>query len=489
MTREYFLGIDIGTQGVRAVLADIDGFVAATAAHSFASINSAAEPGFREQRPEDWWSAAKAAIADVVGEAAAKGFASSSIAAVSVDGTSGTVVPLGRDDRPLADGVMYNDARGQPFLAEIRDAAKGFEKKYGLGFNASFALPSIVWFMRERPELYEKTRTFAHQVDYIVGKLGGNFRVSDASNALKTGYDPLAKQWAGFMSADLGVDTAKLPDIVPPGTKIAAVSKAAAAETGLAENTPIIAGATDGYASMLASGSARPGDWTTVIGTTLVVKGVTADLRVDPEGRIYSHYHPENWWLPGGASNCGGLFLNAAFAPDRFDGLNAKAAGLAPTGILIYPLPVKGERFPFVDPEAESFTVGDIADPARHFLGIMESVGYAERLSFELLQSLGCEIGDSIYSAGGACRSDLWLKTRASILDRVIKIPATVDAAMGAAMLAASGHAGIPLSRAVAGMTVIDKVVEPDAEKTRIYGDFYHAFKKECARRFAFTPA
>ncbi len=281
--------------------------------------------------------------------------------------------------------------------------------------------------------------------------------------------------------------TDKLPHIVLPGQPLARVSAAAAAETGLKAGTCIVAGATDGYTSMLASGSARPGDWTSIIGTTLVLKGVTEKLPVDPLGRVYSHIHPQGWWLPGGAGNCGGLALNAAFPPERFEEMNAKAAGIGPTGALIYPLAMKGERFPFIDPEAEMFVVGDVADPLRHFFAIMEGVGYAERLSFDLMTSLGCEIGDAVFSAGGACRSDPWLQARASILGKRISVPVSIDAAMGSTMLAAAGAANRLLAEVVAEMTVIGKVVDPDPAAALVYDELYGRFREECARRFAMS--
>jgi xylulokinase len=312
--------------------------------------------------------------------------------------------------------------------------------------------------------------------------LCGEYGITDYSNALKTGYDLIRDTWPDKL-AELGLDKSKLPSVAAPGAPITKILAETAKEFGLSENTMIMGGSTDGYASALAAGAVKTGDWASAIGTTMVLKGVTENLVIDPSGSSYSHKLPSGAWMPGGASNVGGRCLNRYFDKSEFESMDAAAEKMTPTGVLCYPLTGTGERFPFVDPEAREFIVGDVSDRRVLFAALMEGVGYAERLAFAHMASLGCEAGDVIYTAGGALRSDIWLKIRASILNRQLKVPAAVDAAMGSAILAASQNFG-SLEKAASSMIRFSKTVDPDKEKADIYNDLYGKFYGECAKRF-----
>jgi xylulokinase len=114
---------------------------------------------------------------------------------------------------------------------------------------------------------------------------------------------------------------------------------------------------------------------------------------------------------------------------------------------------------------------------------LLEGVGFAERLAFERMMKLGCPVGDTIFATGGACRSDVWLKIRASILNRRLAVPRVVDAAMGSALLAASGHFG-SLKAAAAAMISFDKEVEPEPAWVAPYEEAYRAFEADCAKLY-----
>ena len=468
-----YMGIDVGTQGVRCVVSDERGNIAAARSVPFKRINVAQTAGWQEQSPDDWWAAADFAISDCMVQLRLAGHRADDVAAISIDGTSGTVVPLGEDMKPLMNGIMYNDPRARAEAVQVRSVLSAQEKRLGYAFGASFSLPRILWVKQNRPDIYEKTRLFAHQADYIAGGLCGEYAASDYSNALKTGYDLMGRRWPDELTT-LSLDRSKLPRIVAPGAPIAPLTAEAADRLGLSPRTMVVGGSTDGYAAALATGAVTPGSWASIIGTTFVLKGVTRELVLDPSGASYSHLLPDGTWLLGGAGNIGGRTLNAVANGRPFDALNAEAESLIPTGVRCYPLPGKGERFPFVLPDCEPFYVGDITG-GRLYPAVMEGVGFAERLTFDRMEKLGCEVGDTIFAAGGACRSDLWLRIRASILDRQLRVPAVVDAAMGSALLAASGDLG-GLDRAAAQMVRFDKTVDPDPALVGAYRDIYGRF-------------
>ena len=471
-----FMGIDIGTQGARCVVADEMGRIHAAHSVAFETLNIAAHAGWYEQSPAHWLAAAKAAIracTDALPNPQA-------IMAVSIDGTSGTIVPLDEDMRPLTNGIMYNDPRARAQAARIHEGMSHIEAKMGYRFGASFSLPRILWVHDELPEVYAKTRVFAHQADYVAGMLCGEYAVSDYSNALKTGYDLIDNRWPAEYETELGIARAKLPRIVAPGTAIAHITPEACAELGLPETAIVTGGSTDGYASALAAGAVGDGRWASIIGTTFVLKGATCKLVIDPSGACYSHKLPSGEWLLGGAANLGGRVLNGARGDKSFDEMNALSEALIPTGVRCYPLTGRGERFPFTLPDCEAFYMGDVTG-GRLYPAIMEGVGFAERMALERMEKLGCRVGESICATGGACRSDLWLKIRASILRREMRVPEAVDAAMGSALLAASNYFG-GLERTAARMIRCAKAVEPDMALADRYDEIYARFLGDIRR-------
>jgi xylulokinase len=135
-----------------------------------------------------------------------------------------------------------------------------------------------------------------------------------------------------------------------------------------------------------------------------------------------------------------------------------------------------------VDPNFEPFYIGNILED-RLYPALMEGVGYAERYAFEHMQRMGAAVGDEICTTGGACRSDIWLRIRASILNRCLKVPKVVDAAMGSALVAASHDLG-SLANAAESMIRYEKIVEPDAQLAARYEEIYRLFTEDLKRNY-----
>lgn len=478
-----FMGIDVGTQGARGIICDERGAVAAAYGENFSSLNVSTYPGGYEQEPSVWWEAVKNVMKACQGQLKAAGLDPGQVGAVSVDGTSGTILPVGEDGEALRSALMYNDMRAKAEAKRVHEAGRALEEKMGYRFNASYALPKILWMKEHLPDIHGQARRYIHQTDYIVGKLSGAFDVTDYSNALKTGYDLLDNRWPDFLE-ELGLDPAMLPRVEAPGERIGTLDGELARELGFSPDMVVAAGATDGYASALAAGAAKVGDWVSVIGTTMVLKGVTKNLLADPTGSSYSHKLPSGAWMLGGAANLGGRCLNDAFSREQFEEMNRHVEQVIPTGVLSFPLHGKGERFPFVNPEAQAFVVGDISDPRIHYASLMEGVAYGERFALEHMQEIGAEVGPVLYTAGGACKSPQWMKIRASVLNRELWVPTAVGADMGSAVLAASAVRFSSLEEASRKMITFQTVVKPDAKLQVVYEALYQRAKAEYVRRF-----
>ena len=477
-----FLGIDVGTQAAKAIISTESGEVVAEGRWPIETPAAKMPAGWAIQEPKAWWQAAKEATRRSVGCLGKAGGASREIEAVSIDSTSGTFVPLDRSARPLVPALMYNDVRAGEEAERINSVAEDFRASHGYSFSASFALPKILWMKENLPAVFDNTWKFAHAADYLVGKLTGEFGVSDTSNALKTGYDLLNLRWPDFIEG-LGIPLAKMPRVVSPGEFVGAVSKEAARETGLFLGTKVVAGCSDGTAALIASGAAETGTANSNLGTTLVVRAVTDRIIHDPKGRIYCHLHPDGYWLPGGASNTGCEGLDRRFPLSRRRRLEESLTQVAPTSLVVYPLARKGERLPFNNPQARGFIVGEPSSEEELYAAHLEGVAFLEKWTYELLQELGCGRPQAIYVTGGGAESIPWLGVRATVLGQPLLKPEVSESAFGSAILAASKSAYSSLTEACRAMVSIEREVQPDAVNTRRYADRYAAFREECGKR------
>ncbi|HUT33610.1 MAG TPA: FGGY-family carbohydrate kinase [Planctomycetota bacterium] len=482
MSGELYVGLDVGTQGARVVACDAAGRVVAEASFPFAHTPREPKPGWHEQQPEDWWHAAVKCLQAVATQAEAAGHPREALARIAVTSTSGTVLLVASDGRPLMPAVMYSDSRASAEAERVNAAAGVFIEKTGSRFSASFALPKLLWLAAHRPKRFEAAARICHAADFLVGRLTGHYDVSDTSNVLKTGYDIGEGRWPAFFR-DFDLPLAKLPRVVRPGEPVGRVSPEAAERTGLSRLAIVVAGATDGTAGFLASGACQVGQWCSTLGTTLVLRGVSRTRLRDPLGRVYCHAHPDGHWLPGAASNVGGECLEVRFKGRDLAALDAKVADHVPNDLILYPLVRRGERFPFVDPEAEGFVRGKASSRGELYAACLEAVAFVERWGFDILAGLGAPIAEPLFASGGAVGSAVWLQLRANVLGRPIRVAADAHSAKGAAILAAASAVG-SLAEAVRRMVRFDRTVEPHFRQRAYCDDKYARFRNACAERY-----
>jgi sugar (pentulose or hexulose) kinase len=450
---EVWLGLDLGTQSARALAVTASGEVVGAGTRPLTSHRSGPR---HEQDPEGWWQAIAAASSEALQTVPAE-----AVRGVAVDATSGTILLVDRHGSPLTPGLMYDDTRAAGYVDRINAAGERVWAELGYGrMQASWALPKLLWLLDNSPQLPRGAR-LAHQSDFIGRRLIGREVPADLSNALKSGAHLIEERWPGDVMDALGVPPDLLPELVLSGSGIGEVSRAAASETGIPAGTPLIAGMTDGCAAQLGAGVLSPGRWNSVLGTTLVVKGVTHELIHDPLGVVYSHRAPNGDWLPGGASSTGAGAISRDFAGRNLDELNDAASAHEPAEALSYPLASTGERFPFVAPEAQGFTLGGDGSEADRFAALLQGVGYVERLCYDYLDLLGAPIDGDLVLTGGAAKSDYWCQLRADILDRPVTLVDNSEPALGMAVLAAS--AGRDPADVAAEMVRVRVTLEPRA--------------------------
>jgi sugar (pentulose or hexulose) kinase len=469
MAAPYFIGIDVGTQGARVVLMDSLGNIVGTQEEVFPLDDQSRE----EQSPALWWEVCLRLLKSLVRESAS-GISLAELKAISVTSTSGTVIPLDEKMQPLHNAIMYSDKRSAAEGRICSALASQFHSEGYTGFNSSSGLSKMLWFVRQFPEMTPRIAKWIHACDYIIGKLTNRWAVTDYTNALKSGYDVRNRYWPAYLYEKLPLKKEWFPEVLASGTPITTIFSEVAIATGLPPNVLVVAGMTDGCASQIASGAVKLGDWNTTIGTTLVVKGVTENEISDPEERLYSHRHPEGYWMPGGASNTGADWVTREFGED-LAALNGQAVHLIPTGHLAYPLRQEGERFPFIAPQARGFQPEGLSK-ADIFTANMEGVAYIERYAYEMIENLSGEKVKAVYTAGGGSKSDAWLSIRSNVLNLPIYKMKHVSGAVGAAILAASKTHFASVSEAVASMTRMEKQVYPEKELSEEYDKHYRRF-------------
>ncbi|MGI8910072.1 MAG: FGGY-family carbohydrate kinase [Rubrobacteraceae bacterium] len=455
------IGVDLGTQSVRVVLLEEDGTEAGSGSAPLSSVRS--DDVRHEQDPESWWEAVGRAAREAMGEVGNR-----EVSGLAICSTSGTILLADDEGRPLTTAIMYNDGRAPEEAKRAQEAGAEVWDALGYRISGSYALPRLMWFLENG---YAKNASrMMHQADFVASRLAGEPVATDWSHALKTGYDLVNDRWPEQVMERLEVPVSLLPPAVRPGTRIGEVGESAAEYTGILAGTPIHAGMTDSCAAQISAGALTEGQWNSVLGTTLVLKGVTRELLKDPSGAVYCHRHPDGGWLPGGASSTGAGIISDMFPGADLDALNEKAERRGPSSVVVYPLASKGERFPFAEPDAEGFRVGEPEDDVDLFRAVLEGVAFVERLCFAHLEGLGASVSGPVSATGGGAKSRLWSQIRADVLGVPVTVPVSTEGSVGMAILARAGEGSV--AEAAARMSRTKWEFEPNESNGKLAENF-----------------
>lgn len=429
------IGLDFGTSGCRATVLDAELRVCGEARVGLAPPR---RHGPRVEQSADLWWGGLCALMQALGAQ----IPLARVAAVAVDGTSGTLLLSDGDGNPLTPALMYNDTRSSAEAARLSALAPADSAAHGAGSS----LAKLLHLYRGAPE----ARHALHQADWISARLCGRCGVSDENNALKLGYDPRQRVWPDWLGR-LDFPRELLPSVVPPGTAIGRICDDAARQCGLSGHCRVVAGTTDSTAAAIASGISAPGDALTSLGSTLVLKVLSPAPVVAPRYGVYSH-RLGDLWLAGGASNSGGAVLRRYFDDRTLDRLSAELDPERPSGLDYYPLPAPGERFPVSDPALVPRLSPRPRSDALFLQGLLESMAAIEARGYALLAELGAPYPSRVYSGGGGAHNPAWARIRARLLARPVLPAARVQASYGAAVLALRAM-GVAVTNIVPGGT------------------------------------
>jgi xylulokinase len=441
----YWLGIDIGTGGTRALLVDEQGSLkaACTAAHEEIKMD---RPLWAEQRPENWWDAAQEAIRGVLKQASAKG---ADVKAIGLSGQMHGLVLLDADNKVVRPALIWCDQRSQPQVDAINQA---IGKANVVAYTANpmltgFTLPKLMWVRDNEPQNFERVKKFLLPKDYIRFMLTGE-HVTEVSDASGTGLlDVVTRRWSREMTDRLKLDVGLLPGLKESVEVTGAVTAAAAKATGLKEGTPVVGGAGDQAASGIGNGIVGPGAVSCTLGTSGVVFAYLDRPQYDPQGRVHTFCHAvRGKWHVMGVTQGAGLSLQwfrNQFAPGaEYDALTAEAATAPPLSHGLFWLPyLMGERTPHLDSIARGAWVGLTAKHNRADMirAILEGVSYSMRDCLQILEQMNVE-ASSVRASGGGARSAFWRQMLADILGvSLATLENKEGSAYGAALLAMAG--------------------------------------------------
>jgi len=458
----YWLGIDVGTGGTRALLLDEKGGIRAGYTEAHAEMNMA-KPLWAEQDPDDWWRAAQAAIRGVLREAGTDGAA---IKGIGFSGQMHGLVMLDAAGEVIRPSLIWCDQRSQAQVDAIHSKL-GRENLVQWTANPAitgFTLPKLLWVRDHEPASFERLRTVLLPKDYVRYKLSGDL-AQDVSDASGTGvFDVRHRQWSKPVLSGLELEASWFPPVYESAAVCGRVSTAAAEATGLRPGTPMVAGAGDQAASAVGNGIVTAGVASCTLGTSGVVFAHMDQPAYDPQGRVHTFCHavPGQWHVMGVTQGAGlslQWFRNTLASGMSYDDLMAEAAGAEAGSDGLYWLPyLMGERTPHLDSLARGGWIGLTARHQRKHLvrSIVEGVSYSQKDCLDVILDLGVEL-NSVRASGGGARSPFWRQILADVFARRVTTLASQEgSAYGAGLLAMTGTGGFASVPAACAATVVE---------------------------------
>jgi len=411
----FYLGIDFGTSGARAVVIDEQKTIQGQQDCSFVA-------------GDDWvkqWREALFFLFEQLPVALRE-----AMSRISVNGTSGTVLLCDRAGIPLTSPLLYNDRVPDSILPKLHQLAPADHVVQ----SSSSSLAKFLYWQEQRQ--MTPGQFFLHQADWLGFLLHGKLGISDYHNALKLGYDVeniCYPQWLTHLP-----NFESLPQVLAPGTPVATVTAAIAQKFGFPADCQVCTGTTDSIAAFIASGARTPGEAVTSLGSTLVLKLLSETPVQAAEYGVYSHRFGD-LWLTGGASNTGGAVLQQFFSDQQLKQLSDQIDPTQPTYLDYYPLVQPGERFPLNDPNLSPQLTPRPESDVKFLQGLLESMARIEAQGYQKLQALGASSLHRVYTAGGGAKNQVWQRIREQYLQVPVQPSPQMDAAYGTARLAQEG--------------------------------------------------
>ena len=487
-----FLGIDLGTSGVKAVLADDRQEIAATGNAPLEA--SRPRPLWSEQDPEDWWRATSQAVAAIQ---RANPRALAAVKGIGLSGQMHGATLLDSKDRVLRPAILWNDGRSVAECGELEAREPDSRRITGNLAMPGFTAPKLLWVAGNEPEVFAKTTRVLLPKDYVRLRMTGE-HVSEMSDASGTLWlDVASRDWSDAMLAATGLSRDHMPRLVEGSEPGGALRAAVAAEWGVPAGVPVAGGAGDNAAAAAGIGAVAPGSGFLSLGTSGVLFVSNVAFSPNPEQAVHAFCHclSGTWHQMSvilSAASCLQWVTALTGAADEASLLEeVEAAGDVPGDLLFLPY-LSGERTPHNDPRAMGVFFGlthDI-DRAAMARAVLEGVAFAFADGQDALLEAGADI-DAISVVGGGARSRYWGRILASVLGRSLHyaVGGEMGPAFGAARLARLAVTGEDPS-VVCAPPPVSHIVDPEphlvdacSRRRPVFRRLYATLKPEFARR------
>lgn len=492
----YVIGVDIGTQGTKAVLVDSKGKVLS---HSYKGYNvETPRQSWAQQWPEPWVDATFYTIKDVILESNVEASNIKGVAVSSLYGGSG--IPVDKDMNPLAPCLIWMDRRAESEVEWIKNNIDLDElfKVTGNYVNSYFGFTKILW-IKNNLDIWDDIKYFLPPANYVVYKLCGEVAV-DYSSAGNIGgvFDLKEKKWSDVMLKYLGIPRSFFPDRLVSSTEIVGgITKEIAEITGLKVGTPVISGGVDAPVATLGAGVFEEGNHVAMLGTSMCWGFITDKPNLSTELVSMPHaINPmEKIYTFGGAATAGAImrwfrdtFGEKEMEIEKEENINAyaqldqKTIDIKPgsEGLVVLPY-FMGERSPIWDSDAKGTIIGlSLVHKKEHiYKAFMEGVAYSLRHNMEVVSGDDVKFDKEIIIVGGGSKSAVWAQIYADVTGRPIRIIKNdVEAPLGDALLAGLATGLFENPMVIKEWLEFEDPIYPDLENTATY-DFYYSQYRE----------
>ncbi|MGO4851750.1 xylulokinase [Phaeovulum sp. W22_SRMD_FR3] len=471
-----YLGLDLGTSGLKGLLIDDNQQVLAEASAPL-TVNRPAE-GWSEQAPAQWIGAAEAVLAEL----AARGLGA--VRGIGLSGQMHGATLLSAADDVLRPCILWNDTRSHAEAAEL-DSDPDFRAISGNIVFPGFTAPKLLWVARHEPEIFAKTARVLLPKDYLRLWLTGE-HVAEMSDAAGTSwFDTGARDWSDVLLAKSGMSRAQMPRLVE-GSEVSGVLRPElAARFGLPSGVVVAGGAGDNAASGIGVGVVKAGQAFVSLGTSGVLFAANDGYQPDAATAVHTFCHAlPNAWHQMGVILAATDALNwfARLAGSDAATLTGSLGDLQAPGKARFLPYLGGERTPLNDAAIRGAFIGmeHATDQAAATRAVLEGVTFALRDCRDALAATGTRI-DTLLAVGGGTRSDYWLQAIATALGIPVSLPVAGDfgGAFGAARLGLMAATGAGAEIAV--QPAIERVIEPVAALTDAFDQGHARYRAAAA--------
>lgn len=487
--QEVWIGVDVGTTGVRAIAYTEDGTNVCSSEAFYPLLTP--HPDWAEESPLQILEA----VQEVISKTAAQlRYKNKELAGIALSTVMHSFAGLDEGKEPLMDMQTWADSRSAAIVREMKkDEAlcRSFYERTGCLIHACYPLAKIIWLRQNQPELFRQMRYVGSLKDYLFYHLTGQWVIDKSAASTSGMYNEQTLDWDDEILAYAGITKDQLPPVVST-TYSQGLCEEAAKALRLPVGLPVVIGATDGVLVNVGIGAVEPGQLSGTIGTSGALRMLTRQPKTDPQMRTWCYNLTDDMWVAGGAINNGGMILRwvrdkichyggsalETLDIDPYDLMTMKAEHVdaGADGLICLPY-FTGERAPYWNSELRGMFFGFSLNHSRSHMirAVMEGICYSLNSVMAALKEFG-DVKD-IRVSGSFTKSKLWLQILSDVLNQPITLPDNSEgAAFGAAVLGFISSGRLKSIADTADLVHAKKVYTPMEENVAVYQQLYDIF-------------